>query len=59
MTDLRLARKWNIRTRRKEFAIAAFLGDNYSRAVFWFGACRPSPARVTAAKEMLLGWGEN
>jgi hypothetical protein len=57
LTDLRLARKWNRRNKRKEYAIAAFMGDNFSMAVFWFGADRPAPARVDAAKAMLSEWG--
>ena len=56
MTDLRLARKWNSRNKRKEYALAAFLGDNLSMAVFWFGINRPTPSVVEVAKQMLDDW---
>ena len=56
MMDLRLARKWNSRNRRKEYAIASFFGENFSMAVFWFGDVRPTPVMVQSAMDMLSQW---
>lgn len=52
--DLRMCRKWNRLTNRKEFCLAKFYGDNLSGAVTFFGVDRPLPSQIEAAKTYYL-----
>ena len=54
--DLRMCRKWNRWTNRKEFCLAKFHGDNLSGAVTFFGTERPQPSQIEAARQYYLSY---
>lgn len=48
--EIVLARKWNKKTQRKEFALCLQVSMNLLNPVSWFGVDRPSNDRIEAAR---------